>query len=37
MADGDRVWDVQDLDRWIDDLKAGVAGETMGSIVEKLR
>ncbi len=22
MADGDRLWDVQDLDRWIDSLKA---------------
>jgi hypothetical protein len=37
MADGDRLWDVQDLDRWIDDLKAGVAGETMDKIVQKLR
>jgi hypothetical protein len=23
MADGDRLWDVQDLDRWIDSLKNG--------------
>jgi hypothetical protein len=21
MADGDRLWDVRDLDRWIDSLK----------------
>lgn len=26
MADGDRLWDVQDLDRWIDSLKEGSAG-----------
>ena len=25
MADGDRLWDVQDLDRWIDSLKEGSA------------
>ena len=23
MADGDRLWDVQDLDRWIESLKHG--------------
>ncbi len=23
MADGDRLWDVHDLDRWIDSLKVG--------------
>jgi hypothetical protein len=23
MADGDRLWDVQDLDRWIESLKYG--------------
>jgi hypothetical protein len=23
MADGDKLWDVQDLDKWIDGLKAG--------------
>ena len=23
MANGDRLWDVLDLDRWIDSLKAG--------------
>lgn len=23
MADGDLLWDVQDLDRWIDSLKSG--------------
>ena len=25
MVDGDRLWDVQDLDRWIDSLKEGLA------------
>ncbi len=23
MADGDRLWDVRDLDSWIDGLKSG--------------
>jgi hypothetical protein len=27
MADGDRLWDVQDLDRWIDGLKTGAMDE----------
>lgn len=27
MADGDRLYDVQDLDRWIDGLKSGSADD----------
>jgi hypothetical protein len=27
MAGGDRLWDVQDLDRWIDGLKDGDASD----------
>ncbi|GJE58385.1 hypothetical protein [Methylobacterium trifolii] len=27
MADGDRLWDVQDLDRWIEGLKGGDASD----------
>ncbi|KFG66725.1 hypothetical protein JH26_25575 [Microvirga sp. BSC39] len=27
MADGDLLWDVQDLDRWIDGLKTGSLDE----------
>jgi hypothetical protein len=27
MADGDRLWDVRDLDSWIDGLKAGKADD----------
>jgi hypothetical protein len=35
MADGDRLWDVQDLDRWIDSLKSGGA-EDADAIVARL-
>jgi hypothetical protein len=35
MADGDRLWDVQDLDRWIDGLKAG-RGDDMDAIISRL-
>ena len=35
MADGDRLWDVVDLDTWIDSLKAG--GDVHGDdIIAKL-
>lgn len=35
MANGDRLWDVVDLDRWIDGLKAG--SEANGDdIIERL-
>jgi predicted alpha/beta hydrolase family esterase len=27
MADGDRLWDVRDLDQWIDSLKASGNGD----------
>jgi hypothetical protein len=35
MADGDRLWDVCDLDRWIDTLKHDT-GEDANSIVARL-
>jgi hypothetical protein len=35
MADGDHLWDVRDLDNWIDSLKAGVEDNT-DSIVARL-
>jgi hypothetical protein len=35
MADGDRLWDVRDLDAWIDALKAGRADDA-DDIVGKL-
>jgi hypothetical protein len=35
MADGDRLWDVQDLDRWIDSLKVGGA-DAAETIVARL-
>lgn len=35
MADGDRLWDVIDLDRWIEGLKAGTADDA-DAIVARL-
>jgi hypothetical protein len=35
MADGDRLWDVRDLDRWIDTLKNDSADEA-NAIVARL-
>lgn len=37
MADGDLLWDVLDLDRWIDSLKADAADSTTDAIVGRLR
>jgi hypothetical protein len=36
MADGDLLWDVQDLDRWIDGLKSAAGPETADVIVARL-
>ena len=36
MADGDELYDVQDLDGWIDALKAGRADDDADDIVGKL-
>jgi hypothetical protein len=36
MADGDRLWDVRDLDRWIDAMKVGVDDDP-GAIVAMLK
>ena len=36
MADGDLLWDVQDLDKWIDSLKSGSNDDTTDAIIEKL-
>ncbi len=36
MADGDRLWDVRDLDRWIDAMKMGVDDDA-GAIVARLK
>jgi hypothetical protein len=35
MADGDRLWDVRDLDRWIDSLKNDF-GDDVNAIVARL-
>ena len=35
MANGDRLWDVRDLDRWIDSLK-GPPGNDLDDIVMRL-
>jgi hypothetical protein len=35
MADGDRLWDVRDLDRWIDSLKNDF-GDDATAIVARL-
>jgi hypothetical protein len=35
MADGDRLWDVRDLDRWIDSLKSDF-GDEASAIVSRL-
>jgi hypothetical protein len=32
MADGDLLWDVQDLDRWIDGLKTGHLDEAEAAL-----
>lgn len=32
MADGDLLWDVQDLDRWIDGLKTGLLDEAEAAL-----
>jgi hypothetical protein len=32
MPNGDRLWDVHDLDRWIDSLKTGSADEAERAI-----
>jgi hypothetical protein len=37
MADGDLLWDVRDLDQWIDSLKTGLADEDTDSILARLR
>lgn len=36
MADGDLLWDVLDLDRWIDSLKVDAADSTADAIVARL-
>jgi hypothetical protein len=36
MADGDRLWDVRDLDRWIDSLKNDFGDDT-NAIVARLK
>jgi hypothetical protein len=36
MADGDLLWDVLDLDRWIDSLKTDAADSTADAIVARL-
>jgi hypothetical protein len=36
MPDGDQLWDVQDLDKWIDSLKSDNSDETADSIVARL-
>jgi hypothetical protein len=36
MPDGDQLWDVQDLDKWIDSLKSGNLDESADSIVARL-
>lgn len=35
MADGDRLWDVHDLDAWIDSIKAGPSDDA-DAIVARL-
>jgi hypothetical protein len=32
MADGDLLWDVQDLDRWIESLKSGKLDEAEAAL-----
>lgn len=32
MADGDLLWDVQDLDRWIESLKSGTIDEAEAAL-----
>lgn len=36
FPNGDRRWDVQDLDRWLDSLKAGHADHDADKIIGKL-
>jgi hypothetical protein len=36
MPDGDKVWDVQDLDKWIDSLKSSKMDDSAESIVARL-
>jgi hypothetical protein len=36
FGNGDRRYDVKDLDRWLDGLKAGVADHDTDAILEKL-
>jgi hypothetical protein len=36
MPDGELLWDVQDLDKWIDSLKAGVGDDTADAILARL-
>lgn len=36
MADGDLLWDVLDLDKWIDSLKVDAADSTADAIVARL-
>jgi hypothetical protein len=36
MPDGDQLWDVQDLDKWIDSLKSDNSDETADLIVARL-
>jgi hypothetical protein len=36
MADGDLLWDVLDLDKWIDTLKSGAGDDIADAIVARL-
>jgi hypothetical protein len=36
MADGDLLWDVYDLDKWIDSLKDDTRDQTADAIVARL-
>jgi hypothetical protein len=36
MADGDLLWDVHDLDGWIDGLKSGTDNDDADKIVARL-
>ena len=37
MADGDRLWDVRDLDRWIDSLKIDSGHDDAEAIMSRLK
>lgn len=36
MPDGELLWDVQDLDKWIDSLKVGVGEDAADAILARL-